>query len=324
MSELDAGATSESLDGPGESSELVRLREQNQGLKRQVRSLIGVGALIVIAFGVALPRSLTYPQLVEENLELKGSLEQMDARVDEMDRLLLRLRLYDAQLRSLTDPLGPSGPLHHTMGEGEGEIEDVPAARPGLDGLAQADEMLLLDDARPDLRPAEEWAAALDARADTFLSTMEAAEPDVSWIVEELEELRALEEALPSRWPAKGQLTSTFGYRRDPLDRRQWAFHAGIDISNKRGAPIYAAASGRVVESRTVSGYGKKILLDHGFGITTTYAHCSLLHVEEGDIVERGQLIGRVGSTGRVSGPHLHFEVRLDGQAVDPLDYIQR
>jgi hypothetical protein len=293
-----------------------------EGLRRQNRGLFGVVVLLLVAVGVAAPRALTYPALVEENLSLKGSLEQMDTRVDEMDRLLLRLRLYDAQLRSLTDPLGPSGPLHHAMGEGE-PTEAAVDVRSGLEELS-VDEVTLLDDLQADLRPAAEWAAALDARADTFLSTMEAAEPDVSWIVEELEDLRALEEALPSRWPAMGQLTSTFGYRRDPLDRRQWAFHSGIDISNKRGAPIYAAASGRVVESRMVSGYGKKVLIDHGFGITTTYAHCSVLHVQEGDVVERGQLLARVGSTGRVSGPHLHFEVRLDGQAVDPLDYIER
>ncbi|MCO4744606.1 MAG: M23 family metallopeptidase [Proteobacteria bacterium] len=297
--------------------------EAMKRLRVQVWAFGGLSAALLVALAVVVPRSNAYPELVEENLELKGSLEQMGARVDEMDRLLLRLRLYDAQLRSLTDPLGPSGPLHHALGEGEA----VDPVRPALDGLADAIEDTDVDPASgdfPDLRPAEAWAAALDARADTFLSTMEAAEPDVSWIVEELEGLRALEEALPSKWPAMGQLTSTFGYRRDPLDRRQWAFHSGLDISNKRGTPIYAAAPGRVLESRTVSGYGKKVLLDHGFGITTTYAHCSVLHVEEGDLVERGQLVGRVGSTGRVSGPHLHFEVRLDGQAVDPLDYIER
>lgn len=314
---VEVGVSAEEAQAP--SSTVDRLAAHNARLQRQIRGLVLGCGLMLVGIGFLLPRALTYPQLVEENLALKGSLEQMDTRVDEMDRLLLRLRLYDAQLRSLTDPLGPSGPLHHAMGEGE--VVEAETVRTALDSLGEGG---LLDDARPDLRPAEEWAAALDARADTFLSTMEVAEPDVSWIVEELEELRALEEALPSAWPAMGQLTSTFGYRRDPLDRRQWAFHAGIDISNKRGAPIYAAAPGRVVEARTVSGYGKKVLLDHGFGITTTYAHCSLIHVGEGDIVERGQLIGRVGSTGRVSGPHLHFEVRLDGQAVDPLDYIER
>ena len=290
-------------------------RHEHQ-LRWYVRSLSVLSAALVVTLAVMLPRAMSYPGLVEENMSLKGSLQQMDARVDEMDRLLLRMRLYDVQLRSLTDPSGPAGPLHRSLGTGE-TVEETRSA------LTRAASVEPPGESR-DLRPAEAWAEALDARAESFLATMEAAEPDVSWVVEELEELRALEQALPSRWPSMGQLTSTFGYRRDPLDRRQWAFHSGIDISNKRGTPIYAAAAGRVVESTTVSGYGRKILIDHGFGITTTYAHCSVLHVEAGEVVEQGQLIGRVGSTGRVSGPHLHFEVRLDGQAVDPLDYIER
>ena len=97
---------------------------------------------------------------------------------------------------------------------------------------------------------------------------------------------------------ADARLSSDFGWR-GLFGSKD--FHSGIDISNKRGTPIYAAAAGRVVESTTVSGYGRKILIDHGFGITTTYAHCSVLHVEAGEVVEQGQLIARVGSTGRVS-----------------------
>ena len=162
-------------------------RHEHQ-LRWYVRSLSVLSAALVVTLAVMLPRAMSYPGLVEENMSLKGSLQQMDARVDEMDRLLLRMRLYDVQLRSLTDPSGPAGPLHRSLGTGE-TVEETRSA------LTRAASVEPPGESR-DLRPAEAWAEALDARAESFLATMEAAEPDVSWVVEELEELRALEQEL--------------------------------------------------------------------------------------------------------------------------------
>lgn len=113
-------------------------------------------------------------------------------------------------------------------------------------------------------------------------------------------------------WPAEGVLTSNFGMR--------WgALHQGIDIGAPTGTPIYAANSGRVIFSGVQGGYGKIVILDHGEGFHTAYAHQSRLLVVPGDTVIRGQMIGLVGSTGHSTGPHLHFETRVNGTPVNPL-----
>ncbi len=126
-------------------------------------------------------------------------------------------------------------------------------------------------------------------------------------------------------WPADGPLTSRFGYRRHPIygDVR---FHAGIDIGASYGSPTHAADDGVVTYAGPASGYGTLVLISHGSrdgrDITTGYAHQSALLVRAGESVTRGQQVGRVGNEGNSTGPHLHFEVRLDGDPVDPLDYV--
>jgi len=126
-------------------------------------------------------------------------------------------------------------------------------------------------------------------------------------------------------WPAIGPMTSAFGYRVHPIygDRR---LHAGIDIGAGQGTPTYAAQDGVVVFAGVQSGYGNAIAVSHGIkdgrDVVSFYAHQSAMLVRAGQSVSRGQTIGRVGSTGDVTGPHLHFEVRLDGSPVDPLGYV--
>ena len=174
-----------------------------------------------------------------------------------------------------------------------------------------------------DLRPAAAWAEAVHARAETFLAMFERVEPNFNELVEDLEDLRALEAALPSTWPGRGKLTSGFGWRKNPFGKT-WKFHAGIDIAGARGKPIYAAAPGVVVKAQYTDGYGRLVEIDHGYGISTFYAHCHALLVRKGAIVREGQQIATIGSTGRSTGPHLHFEVRLDGNPVDPMTYLPR
>ncbi len=120
------------------------------------------------------------------------------------------------------------------------------------------------------------------------------------------------------RW---GIITSPFGKRSDPLtgDVRH---HSGVDLRAKYGDKVYAAAGGRVIFTGISGGYGNLIQIAHGNGFITFYGHLSKIFVQQGQKIRRGQLIGRVGATGRVTGPHLHFEIRKNGKAVDPLPYI--
>ncbi|MFN3630730.1 MAG: M23 family metallopeptidase, partial [Casimicrobiaceae bacterium] len=112
-----------------------------------------------------------------------------------------------------------------------------------------------------------------------------------------------------------------YGYRIDPFTGHQ-SFHEGIDFAAETGTPIVAAASGKVISAEQHPAYGKFIDIDHGNGLVTRYAHASELLVKEGDLVVRGQTIARVGSTGRSTGPHLHFEVRLNGAPQNPARFL--
>ncbi|WP_449186128.1 M23 family metallopeptidase [Zhurongbacter thermophilus] len=134
----------------------------------------------------------------------------------------------------------------------------------------------------------------------------------------------SLMEHVPTLWPAQGRFTAGFGWRRDPLMPGRWEFHKGIDIANSWGTPVYAAASGKVIWTGWNGGYGKSIIIDHGNGIKTVYAHLEKIEVKIGQEVKKGQEIAKMGSTGRSTGPHLHFEVHVNGVAVDPLRYLSR
>lgn len=124
-------------------------------------------------------------------------------------------------------------------------------------------------------------------------------------------------------WPVKGEITSRFGTRIHPVFKTK-LMHTGIDIKASEGTPVKAAAPGEVLFAGWLRGYGQIVILDHGRDLTTVYAHLSRISVEEGKIIGNGETIGNVGSTGVTSGPHLHFEVRVNGNAKDPLGYLAR
>jgi murein DD-endopeptidase MepM/ murein hydrolase activator NlpD len=142
------------------------------------------------------------------------------------------------------------------------------------------------------------------------------------------EDLRAYEAILrqrgytPTLWPVDGTLEGGFGGRRNPFGGPGWEFHTGQDIEAPFGAPVVAGASGRVSFVGWQNGYGQLVIVDHGGGLTTRYGHLSHIDVELNQIVSRAQLLGKVGSTGRSTGPHLHYEVRINDQPVDPLQYL--
>ncbi|MGH9752030.1 MAG: M23 family metallopeptidase [Blastocatellia bacterium] len=125
----------------------------------------------------------------------------------------------------------------------------------------------------------------------------------------------------PSGWPVRGYITDGFGMRRNPFGGGV-ENHAGLDIATNHGSAIEATADGRVIFAGMHGGYGNIVVLDHGYGITTRYAHMSQMSVRMGQHVTRGKVIGAVGSTGRSTAPHCHYEVRLHDRPVNPLNYI--
>lgn len=143
------------------------------------------------------------------------------------------------------------------------------------------------------------------------------------------EEIRALQQKegfvrtgkLAMVWPVRGRVTSQYGSRYHPIIKR-YRMHSGIDIAVPTGTPICAAESGVVIHSGLLGGYGYALVIDHGDGVSTLYGHCSALLVGSGKVVQKGQVIARAGNTGLSTGPHLHFEVRVNGSPVDPMRYL--
>lgn len=155
--------------------------------------------------------------------------------------------------------------------------------------------------------PLREWLGRLGSR--------------LQLVKTDVEKRAALVAATPSIWPAYGNLSATFGEREDPINGGL-AQHTGIDISADKGRPVFATASGTVESAGWNGDYGNMVVIDHGFGIETRYAHLSGYAVHPGAKVERNQVIGYVGATGRATGPHLHYEMLVNGQLANPLRYL--
>lgn len=142
-----------------------------------------------------------------------------------------------------------------------------------------------------------------------------------SVITDTEKKLEKYTDSIPTLWPTSGRISSPFGGRPDPFQFTS-KFHSGIDLAAQYGQDITASGSGQVIFAGWYSGYGNAVIIDHGHSITTLYGHCSKLIAKKDQVIKKGDLIAKVGSTGRSTGVHLHFEVRLSGNPVDPLKYL--
>lgn len=165
--------------------------------------------------------------------------------------------------------------------------------------------------------------ADLQKEIATLLSQIEAGTDDLARIEAKLLQQSVLKDLLPNSSPVTAAYnSSSYGWRSDPFTGEK-AFHEGLDFPAPTGTLIYAAAGGIVSTSEDTAGYGKLVKIEHGSGLETRYAHCSKLLVKAGERVEKGQVIAEMGNTGRSTGPHLHYEIRLNGNALDPRQYLK-
>jgi murein DD-endopeptidase MepM/ murein hydrolase activator NlpD len=148
----------------------------------------------------------------------------------------------------------------------------------------------------------------------TLENRLQIVQPDV-------ERRQALAAATPSIWPARGWMNDGYGSRRDPFNGSA-DYHPGLDISADRGDPVVATANGTVSSAQRSGAYGKMIVIEHGFGISTRYAHLDSFRLKPGDPVRRGDVVGYAGSTGRSTGSHLHYEVLVYGRHLNPLQFL--
>ncbi len=262
-----------------------------------------------------------------ETLEQREQIELFGNRIAEVDASIDRVADLERKVRIIANLPGAAG----IGGDGLAELAPEPGeARPpagvpvddtpppaGLQGRGGGEPLPSLDDglsAVDFLEVLEGEAVELVDGASTRVASLES-------LLIQLEDKRQRLVSMPSIWPAKGWLTSRFGPRVSPFTGRR-QLHNGIDIAAASGTSIYAPARGRVHFVGRRGPLGKALVIDHGFGVKTLYGHTKEIHVEAGDTVERGQEIASIGSTGRSTGPHLHYVVEVNGKARDPLDYI--
>jgi murein DD-endopeptidase MepM/ murein hydrolase activator NlpD len=246
--------------------------------------------------------ALTSSWLVWSHFNTSASPAEMSRLRDENSRLRQVNQGFEASIRSLQTRLTSSEDRTRQLAIMAG-LESLGAgAEVGVGGGAP------LDSVAPEDLPVLHGRAG---QVDGMLDAIEAKLGErVRWI-----------SSTPTIAPVRGILTSGFGTRSDPMTHGP-GLHQGVDIAAAAGQPVVAAADGLVMLAGTTGGYGEAVYLAHGFGLSTRYGHLSEIDVRPGQRVHRGDRIGRVGSTGRSTGAHLHYEVRLDGNAVNPLAYI--
>jgi murein DD-endopeptidase MepM/ murein hydrolase activator NlpD len=168
---------------------------------------------------------------------------------------------------------------------------------------------------------AEANLSALPGRLTSLETEASRQEQSLRELQEYFDDQRSLLASTPSIWPTRGWVTSDFGTRVDPITAAR-KMHQGLDIATPHGQPIYTPSDATVVFAGTEGGYGKVLVLDHGYGVKTRYGHLAEIFVKPGDHIARGEKVGAVGNTGRSTGPHLHYEVRVNGIPENPRKFI--
>ena len=278
---------------------------------RLLRILVGgglVAALILIGYTVTIGvdgyARLQSAQLDTRNTVLQDELRQFQTRVDHLESTLNRIAQNDARFRSIAG-----------LESIDSEVLQAGVGGPGLVG-PEAHSLWTIDPSiSENLFEVSYDLNQLERRARLLSSSL--AEATDSVLAH-----RDLLESTPSILPTPGWLSSSYSESRmHPIHNRPLP-HPGVDISAPRGTSIYAAAKGRVIRAGWVVGYGLTIEIDHGFGYVTLYGHASELVASQDEEVQRGDVIARVGSTGIATSPHLHYEVRVQGVAQNPANFI--
>ena len=242
-------------------------------------------------------------QIVEQKELLGSRLIRLERAIAGTEESLGRLeKALDVELGSMKSGLGP---IEHDSILKKGEVEVTEGPKGG--SLLDEEENLTFSSIREHLNVLGGRIEGLNTQVNTVYDLNE-------------DKLRFYH-ATPSTLPVDGWITSDFGFRRSPYSG-VYRMHYGLDIAAPTGTSVKAPADGRVLFADFKAGYGRKAIVDHGYGVATVYAHASELFVKKGDVIKKGQPIAAVGSSGASTGPHLHYEVHVDGIPTDPFNYV--
>jgi murein DD-endopeptidase MepM/ murein hydrolase activator NlpD len=272
-----------------------------------VQALVAVAVVILVGLVMAghyvsvVSEARENPNLRDENLKLKSELAVIREQLQHVGQTLDRVERFDQKLRAITLLSDPQRNL--AMG---------PTEQPALAASGENQFVRSKDNEGPQV---------LAQKLDKLSAEATRQEQSLQELQAYFQDQKSLLASVPSVWPARGWVTSDFGSRLDPYTSER-VMHAGLDIAGPHGKEIVSPSDGTVVFAGLEGGYGNVVVLDHGYGIKTRYGHLSFIKVKSGERVKRGDIIAAMGNTGRSTGPHLHYEVRVNGIAQNPRKFI--
>lgn len=286
---------------PHHGEAVIRLRIPIKAVKAAVAAAC---VLAVVATGLVVNYRHTVNTATAEKIELArlreitssqyAQLETLAQKTAALQQDVSRLNMLDSEIRRMVDA-EPAEAVSRSGGRGRYSGQGGIEVKPNIEQL--------------------------NSLVDELHATVQIREKSLTDLKQRVAEHNARMAVTPSIWPTNGDITSRFGWRNSPFG---WGsdWHPGIDIANSLGTAIMATADGVVIMSGWFGGYGKCIQIDHGYGIVTLYGHNSQLAVEVGEKVKKGEVIAYMGSTGASTGSHLHYEIRVNGTAVNPANYL--
>lgn len=289
--------------------------------------VISLFAGLIDYFGL-LAQSLENKKLKIENLNLQKQFQVVEGKLDSLQSGLDRVGMITSKLKLITDTQmkDRAEKLNFPAGAGVSSPEN-PSERMTNEQLLQQEPLVQVENPvntfKGEIAAEKSLAnyATLVIRIDEAVKDSALKEQSVIELWETLSDRQSLLSATPYIKPARGPIGSRFGYRIDPINNKQ-KMHAGVDIVVGPGTPVRATADGVVSFAGWDDQFGKLVSIDHGYGVLTRYAHNSQIYVQVGQKVSKFDVISASGNTGRSTGPHLHYEVRVNGIPVNPMNYI--
>ncbi len=290
---------------PGPNERVRTLSISKSALKTALLSLAGIFILslyLVYEYNDAKDKVWELQSVREELMQQKAQVQNFALNMLDYKRQMFLLRDLDTKLRRVVS-LGPRDRAQQVLGiGGPDEL--------GIQNLATMGE-----------KKQEEALKEMHQELSQLKGAASRQEASLQMLIEYFEDKRSLYASTPSVWPVRGWITSPFGNRTSPFSGIL-KFHEGLDIAAQTGTPVMAPADGVIIKAGFSTGYGNMVEISHGYGIKTIFAHNSRLNVKAGQRVRRGDVISYVGDSGSSTGPHLHYEVRLNGLPVNPVKYM--
>ncbi len=271
-------------------------------------------------------------RLENENVMLKKQFQIVEGKLGALENSLERVKIFTNKLKLITNIDMEDRVTKLTMGAKPGSGQSMDEYEPmdqriSNQKMAEQDKDFPREEkinemkAEVAVQPSNQDYATLVIRIDKAVKETQLKEQSVIELWESLSERLSLLNSTPNIKPARGWITSRFGYRLNPFTNKM-QLHAGLDIAAAPGSPVYSPADGVVIFASYDETYGKLVSIDHGYGVTSRFAHNSQIYVRVGQKVSKYDVISSVGNTGRSTGPHLHYEVRVNGIPVDPINFI--